>query len=277
METQIHSTALVDPRASLGIGVQVGAYAIIEADVCIGDRTKVDAMAQVKSFTTLGVDNHVHAYACIGGPPQDLKYQNQETSLEVGDRNCIREYVTLNRGTEDGGAVTRVGSDCMLMAYAHVAHDCQLGDEVILANAATLAGHVQVGEKSVIGGLSAVHQFVRIGEYVFIGGKTGVPQDVPPYMLTVGERAQLYGLNKIGLRRRGFSKEAISDLKKSYQIIWRSGLSRRDSLEQVSATLGHYPEVKNLVEFIRNSKRGIASSVKEETLTGQNKNAKDLT
>lgn len=274
METMIHPTALVDPRATLGMGVQIGPYAIIESEVCIGDRTRIDALAQIKSLTTLGADNHVHSYACLGGSPQDIGYRDQATILEIGDNNTIREYVTLNRGTDHGGAITRIGSNCMLMAYAHVAHDCQVGDEVILANAATLAGHVEVGSMAVIGGLSAVHQFVRIGEYVFIGGKTGVPQDVPPYMLTVGERAQLYGLNVIGLRRRGFTKDLLSALKNAYKIIWRSGLSREQALKQVSEHWGHYPEVSNLIKFIRSSKRGIASSIKEDTLNSRNGHAK---
>ncbi len=256
MTTDIHPTAIVDPAAELGAGVSVGPYALVEAGVEIGEGSKIHAFAQIKSLTRMGKNNQVHPYACIGGDPQDLKYNGEPTVLEIGHENTFREYVTINRGTETGGGATRVGSDCLLMAYVHVAHDCRVGDEAILANAATLGGHVVIGAGVVIGGLSAVHQFARIGDHAFVGGKTGVAQDVPPYMLTAGERARLRGLNLIGLRRRGFSKDAISALKKSYKIIWTSGIKREEALQQVGESYGHYPEVARLVDFIRTSTRG---------------------
>lgn len=256
MQTTIHPSAVVAPGAILGAGVTVGPYAVIEDDVRIGDGTVIDAGAQIKRFTTLGAGNHVHSMACVGGEPQDLKFHGEETRLEIGDRNKIREFSTIHRGTEGGGGVTRVGSDNLMMAYSHIAHDCIVGDNNVLANAATLAGHVIVGSEVVVGGLSAVHQFVTIGDFAFIGGKTGVAQDVPPFMLAVGERATLRGLNLIGLRRHGFSSEEISALKSAYKLIWRSNQERNEVMQQVETELGSFPQVMKLLEFIRASKRG---------------------
>lgn len=256
MQTSIHPTAIVDPGAVLGVGVEIGPYAIIEAEVRIGDGTRVDSSAQIKRFTTLGAKNHVHSMACVGGEPQDLKFHGEESRLIIGDRNRIREFSTIHRGTEGGGGVTQVGSDNLMMAYSHIAHDCVVGDNNVLANAATLAGHVVVGSGVVVGGLSAVHQFVNIGDFAFIGGKTGVAQDVPPFMLAVGERATLRGLNLIGLRRQGLSSEEISALKSAYKLIWRSNQERNEVMQQVETELGHFPQVMKLLEFIRASKRG---------------------
>ncbi len=256
MQTEIHPSAIVHPGAVLGTGVTIGPFAIIEGDVRVGDGTIIDAGAQIKRFTTLGADNHVHSMACVGGEPQDLKFHGEETRLEIGDRNKIREFSTIHRGTEGGGALTRVGSDNLMMAYSHIAHDCVVGDNNVLANAATLAGHVIVGNEVVVGGLSAVHQFVTIGDFAFIGGKTGVAQDVPPFMLTVGERATLRGLNLIGLRRHGFSSEEISALKSAYKLIWRSNQERNEVMQQVETELGSFPQVMKLLDFIRSSKRG---------------------
>jgi len=257
VSAQIHETAIVHPEAHLAEDVVVGPYCVIEADVSIGQRTRLDAFAQIKSHTVLGADNHVHSYACVGGIPQDLKFHGEKTVLEIGDRNTIREYATLNRGTGDGGGVTRVGSDCLLMAYSHVAHDCQVADGVILANAATLAGHVEIGHHSVVGGLSAVHQFVCIGEFAFIGGKTGVAQDVPPYVLAAGERATMRGLNLVGLKRRGFNKEALQGLRKTYSLVFRSGQGRQETLDQALEQWGENEEVRRFVDFIRQSERGV--------------------
>lgn len=256
MQTIIHPTALVHADAHLGAGVVVGPYAIIEENVRIGDGCIIDAAAQIKRFSTLGADNHVHSMACVGGEPQDLKFHNEETRLIIGDRNKIREFSTIHRGTEGGGGVTQVGSDNLMMAYSHIAHDCVVGNANVLANAATLAGHVTVGDMVVVGGLSAVHQFVQIGDSAFIGGKTGVAQDVPPFMLAVGERATLRGLNLIGLRRRKFSSEEINALKSAYKLIWRSNQERNEVIQQVETELGHFWQVMKLLEFIRGSKRG---------------------
>jgi UDP-N-acetylglucosamine acyltransferase len=260
MSTDIHATAVVHPGASLGEDVSIGPYAVIEDQVALGDRCRIEAFAQVKSGTTLGRDNHVHPYACIGGPPQDLKYAGEPTTLEIGDRNCIREYVTVNRGTPLGGWVTRVGSDCLLMAYSHVAHDCRLEDGVILANAATLAGHVLIGNHAVIGGLCAVHQFVRIGKHAYVGGMTGVSKDVPPYMLIAGERGWLRGINLVGLKRQGFSDSQLANLKRAYRRIWRSGQRFQDAVEEVGREFGEHPEVMRLVDFIRSSQRGVITT-----------------
>ncbi|MDO4768151.1 MAG: acyl-ACP--UDP-N-acetylglucosamine O-acyltransferase [Pseudomonadota bacterium] len=254
--TAVHPTAVVHPKAILGTDVVVGPYAVIEEDTAIGDGTRIDAGAQIKRYTRMGVRNHVHSMACVGGEPQDLKFQGEESHLEIGDNNKIREFSTIHRGTEGGGGVTRVGSGNLIMAYAHIAHDCAIGDNNVLANAATLAGHVTVGSEVVVGGLSAAHQFVNIGDYAFIGGKTGVAQDVPPFMLAVGERATLRGLNLIGLRRHGFSSEEIHALKSAYKLIWRSNQERNEVMQQVETELGHFPQVMKLLEFIRASKRG---------------------
>jgi len=256
MQTSIHPSAIVHPEAYLGTGVVVGPYAIIEEQVHIGDGTIIDAGAQIKRFSTLGAKNHVHSMACVGGEPQDLKFSGEESRLVIGDRNRIREFSTIHRGTEGGGGLTQVGSDNLMMAYSHIAHDCVVGDNNVLANAATLAGHVTVGNEVVVGGLSAVHQFVNIGDFAFIGGKTGVAQDVPPFMLAVGERATLRGLNLIGLRRHGFSSEEISALKSAYKLIWRSNQERNEVMQQVETELGSFQQVMKLIDFIRSSKRG---------------------
>lgn len=256
MRADIHPTAIVHPGASLGAGVVIGPYAIIEDEVRIGDDCIIDAAAQIKRFTTMGRENHVHSMACVGGEPQDLKFHGEDSRLEIGDRNKIREFSTIHRGTEGGGGITRVGSDNLMMAYSHIAHDCIVGDSNVLANAATLAGHVTVGNEVVVGGLSAVHQFVNIGDYAFIGGKTGVAQDVPPFMLAVGERATLRGLNLIGLRRHGYSSDEIHALKSAYKLIWRSNQERNEVMQQVETELGHFPQVMKLLDFIRASKRG---------------------
>ena len=260
MGVDIHPSAVVHPGAQLGKNVSIGPFCLIDDQTIIGDGTQIDAHSQIKSFTRLGTDNHVHSYASLGDAPQDLKYRGEDTWLEIGDRNRIREFTTLNRGTVEGGGKTLIGSDCFIMAYAHIAHDCILGDGVILANAATLAGHVHVGKRAVIGGLSAVHQFARIGEFAFIGGKTGVAQDVPPYMLASGERAKLHGPNVIGLRRSGFSQEDISALKKAYRIIWRGGHRKEAAMEMVEQEFGSLPSIKVLLEFLRTSNRGVSGA-----------------
>jgi UDP-N-acetylglucosamine acyltransferase len=263
METEIHPTAVVDPDAKIGDGVYIGPYVIIEPEVEIGDGCRIEAFSQIKKYTKIGKNNHIHSYACIGGPPQDLKFKGEKTYLILGDDNCIREYVTLNRGTKDGGGVTKIGSKCLIMAYAHVAHDCILGNEVIMANAASLAGHVVVEDGAVLGGLTAVHQFVRIGKYAYIGGMTGVAQDVPPYTLIAGERGWMHGLNLVGLQRRGFSKEQIKKLKRAYRILWREGLKKDEAIEKVMAEFPDDEQIQHLVNFVKESKRGIVSPKKK--------------
>jgi UDP-N-acetylglucosamine acyltransferase len=259
MGTNIHPTALVHPAAQLGQDVTIGPFCVIDEDVIIGDRTRVEAHARIQRHSRLGADCHIHSFALVGGDPQHLKYQGEPTLLEIGDRNVIREYATLHRGTVGGGSVTRVGSDCLLMAYTHIAHDCVVGDNVIMANAATLGGHVQVGSKAILGGLCAVHQFTRIGDYAFLGGKTGVRLDIPPYMIAAGAPAKLYGPNMIGLKRQGFSMQALADIEKSYKIIWRSGKKRQEAIEEVKAVCPDSLEVKFLLDFLQSSTRGIST------------------
>ncbi|MFW6415424.1 MAG: acyl-ACP--UDP-N-acetylglucosamine O-acyltransferase [Thermodesulfobacteriota bacterium] len=259
MSTDIHPTAIVDPQAELGENVYIGPYCVIESGVGIGDDCHLEPFVHVKANTSLGKNNQIHSYACLGGKPQDFKFQGETTWLEIGDNNSIREYVTINIGTAGGGKVTKVGSNCLIMAYSHIAHDCMIGDNVVLANAATLAGHIVVEDYAVVGGLSAVHQFVRIGRYAYIGGMTGVPQDVPPYMLIAGERGWLHGLNLIGLRRQGFSNDQLNSLKRAFKTIWRSDLSRQNALEKLEQE-DSTAEVKKLVEFIKSSERGVIST-----------------
>lgn len=258
MSSQIHPTAIVDPSAELGEDIRIGPYAIVHENSKIGDGSRIDAFAQIKPFTSLGEGNHVFSYACLGEIPQDLKFQGEESRLEIGSHNSIREYCTLNRGTADGGGATRVGSNCLLMAYSHVAHDCRLGDNVIMANCATLAGHVHIGDHAIIGGLSAVHQFVRIGEMAFVGGKTGAAQDVPPYTLVAGERAKLEGLNLVGLRRHKLPKEEISALKKALRLIWYSSLTREEARGKISESqeMAASKCVGRLLQFLQASTRG---------------------
>jgi UDP-N-acetylglucosamine acyltransferase len=257
MAVTIHPTAIVHEKALLGADVSIGPYVLVEERVEIGDGTTLDAFSQIKSFTAMGRDNHVHSYACVGGVPQDLKFKGEETQLRIGDRNIIREFVTLHRGTVGGGGITSVGSGCLLMAYVHVAHDCHVGDKVIFSNGVTLGGHVSVGESTIIGGLSAIHQFVRIGEHSFIGGKTGVAQDIPPFMLAAGERAKLHGPNLVGLRRMQLPTETINALKSVYKTLWRANGPKQEAFADVREKYGHIAEVLRLLDFVRVSERGV--------------------
>ena len=260
MGTEIHPTAVVSPRAELGENVIVGPFSVIEEQVRIGDGTWIDAFVQIKDHTSIGRHNAIHSYACLGGIPQDLKYKGEVSSLEIGDGNRIREYATLNRGSEEGGSVTRVGSSCLIMAYAHLAHDCILGDGVIVANAVNLAGHVIIEDGAALGGLCAVHQFVRIGRHAYIGGMTGVAQDVPPFMLIAGERGWMQGVNLIGLRRKGYTREQLTNLKKAHKLLWRSGLNKEEAIRRIHSEIGCSPEIEQLIDFVQNSERGVIRS-----------------
>jgi len=257
----IHATAIIDPGAVLGKGVEVGPYAVIGPNVTIGDDCAIGTHAVVESHVRMGKGTRVSPFASIGAPPQDLKFKGEDTWVEIGEGTTIREYVTVNRGTVGGGGVTRVGSRVLLMAYCHVAHDCQVGDRVIMANAATLAGHITVEDGAFIGGLVGVHQFVRIGTFAIVGALSGVPLDIPPYVKAVVGRAVkgtgLFGLNVIALKRNGFSPETIAGLKKAYRILFRSGLPMSEALARVEAELPPSPEVRHLLDFIRASKRGV--------------------
>ncbi len=253
----IHPTAIVAPDVELGAGVKIGPYAIIEDNVIIGEESQIDAHAVVKRYTRMGRKNHIHSHALVGGEPQDLKFQGEVTWLILGDENNIREFATLHRGTNGGGGITRVGDYNLCMAYSHVAHDCQVGNGVVLSNGATLGGHVQVDDFAIIGGLSAVHQFSHIGVHAFVGGMTGVAQDLPPWMLAAGSRALVHGPNVVGLRRFGAGLETVSALKKAFRLIWRSELPRTEALAQLSTEFASIPEVMEFVRFVRSSERGI--------------------
>jgi UDP-N-acetylglucosamine acyltransferase len=253
----IHKTAIVDPGAEIGEGVEIGAYSIIGPKVKIGAYTKIYPHVVIQGPTEIGEKCTIFPFASLGEIPQDLKYKGGETKLIIGNNNVIREYVTINRGTEEGGGKTVIGNNNFFMAYSHIAHDCTIKDFVIMANSATLAGHITIEEYAVIGGLVAIHQFVKIGRNAFIGGCSAIPQDVPPYCLAVGNRARLYGLNLTGLKRNNFSSEAIKNLKNAYRIIFRSGLTLNEAFQKIAETITDSPEVDHLVEFIKQSKRGI--------------------
>ncbi|WP_321531191.1 acyl-ACP--UDP-N-acetylglucosamine O-acyltransferase [uncultured Desulfuromonas sp.] len=254
----IHPTAIIEPGAQLGKDVQIGAYSIIRQHVVIGDRTVVGPHVVIEGRTTIGCDNEIFQFASIGAIPQDLKFHGEESTLTIGDRNKIREFTTLHLGTEDGGGKTVVGSDNLFMAYTHVAHDCIVGNHVILANNATLAGHVEVDDYAILGGMSAVHQFTRVGAHVMASGGSMIAQDVPPFVIAQGDRAKTIGLNLIGLKRRGFSSESLSALKKAYRLVFRSGLRQEEALQQIADTVDDCPEVRAFTEFIRTSERGVA-------------------
>jgi len=257
MATVIHPTAIIDPHAILAAGVHVGPYSIIGPNVRIGAGTRIGAHCVLEGFTTLGAGCEIFTGAVIGSIPQDLKYEGEKSELIIGDRNRIREYVTINPGTKGGGGKTVIGSDCLLMAYAHVAHDCLLGDRVIIANSVALAGHIVVEDSAIVGGLVGIHQFVRVGTLAIIGGCSRVVQDVPPYSTCVGYPAKVFGLNNEGLRRAGVPSETKDALHKAFRVLFHSGLSMRHALEKVAGEVDHSPEVSHLIEFVRESKRGV--------------------
>ncbi|MCS7281647.1 MAG: acyl-ACP--UDP-N-acetylglucosamine O-acyltransferase [Desulfobacterota bacterium] len=252
----IHRTSIVDVRAEIDDDVYIGPYCVIEGKVTIKRGTRLISHVVIQGKTTIGEECTISPFASIGGPPQDVTYKGEETETIIGNRNVIKEYVTINRGTPRGGGVTKIGDNNFIMAYSHIAHDCIIGNDVIMANCATLAGHVEVQDKVVFGGLCAVHQFCRIGCFSFISGLTGVPKDVPPFMIAAGNRAKLYGINIVGLQRNNFPKEEIAKLKKAYRILFRSSLPLSTSLKIVQEEL-EGENIKILVEFIQNSKRGI--------------------
>jgi UDP-N-acetylglucosamine acyltransferase len=255
---------MIDPRAVVHEGaeldpeVEVGPFAVIGPYVRLGKGTTVGAHALVEGRTTVGASCRIFPFAAVGTIPQDLKYRGEPSRLEVGNRTTIREYSTVNIGTEGGGGVTRVGSECLLMAYTHVAHDCQLGDHTILANAATLAGHVTVEDWAVVGGLTAVHQFVSIGEHAFVGGCSAVVMDVPRYVSASGNRAKLFGLNLTGLKRRGFDPDILAALRRAYRTVFQTKDTMTRSLETVRESPDYdVREVQRFVEFIARSERGV--------------------
>lgn len=249
--TQIHPTALVDSKAQLAPSVEIGAYSIIGPDVVLHEGVRIGPHVVVDGQTEIGADCTVQAFSSLGGPPQHLGHKGEPTRLIIGERNSIREHVTMNTGTVAGGGVTRVGSDGLYMVGSHVAHDCVVGDKVVFANNATLAGHVQVGDFVFMGGLCAVHQFTRIGRYSFIGGGGIVTKDIIPYGSVWGNHAHLEGLNLVGLKRRGFSRQAINDLRAAWRLLFAPEGTFQERLEDVARVFSSAPEVCEIVEFIR--------------------------
>ncbi len=254
--TQIHPSAIIDPKAEIGVDVQIGPFAIIEADVKIGDGCEIHPHAVIASGTTIGKKSRIFSGAVIGSIPQDLKFSNEKTFVSIGDNTTVREYATVNRGT-DHSWTTRVGDNCLLMAYSHTAHDCQIGNNVVIANAVNMAGHVIIEDYVGVGGMCAIHQFVHIGGHCFIGGMSAITKDVPPFILAMGEPLTYGGLNTVGLSRRGFSKEALATLKKAYKMLYRQKLTKAQAIQRMEQELEMIPELRHLIDFLKGSERGI--------------------
>jgi len=255
--TTIDRRAVVHDGARIGEDVYVGPYCIIGEDVAIGDRCRLESHVVVEGPTELGPDNRVSPMASLGGPPQDRKYAGERTWLRIGPGNRIREFVTMNRGTAGGGGLTTVGGENLIMAYAHIAHDCHVGNRTVFANAATLAGHVEVGDDATVGAFSAVHQFCRVARHAFIGGGSIVTRDALPWVLTVGNRAKSSGLNVVGLKRAGYPAATIRALKHCYAQLFRSKMLLDEAIRNVDEELGHLEEVRYFLEFVRTSERGV--------------------
>jgi UDP-N-acetylglucosamine acyltransferase len=258
MATNIDSRAVVSPKAVIGDGVHVGPFAVIEDDVTIGEGTRIGSHVVIHSGTHVGRDCRIHDMAAIGGPPQDLKYRGEPTRLEIGDKNEIREFVTMSRGTMATGK-TVVGSNCMFMAYSHVAHDCVIGDNVILANCAELGGHVHLGHWVILGGLTGVHQFCTVGDHAMVGAACLATKDVPPFVLASSKPLIFERLNVVGLRRRGFSDKSIEVLDKTFRLLYRSSLNVSQAVVRIKEEIEPTPEVQAVLSFIASSKRGIIS------------------
>ena len=254
--TRIHPAAFVEPGAKLGAGVEIGPAAVIGAHVEIGDGTRIGSCALVTGWTKVGDHCRLHHGAVVGSPPQDLKYAGGESYLEIGDRTEIREYVTANLATEPG-ATTKIGSDCLLMAYSHVAHNCAIGDRVVLANAVQLAGYVTIEDWAIVGGGTVVHQFVRIGCHAMIGGGSRIPQDVAPFIKLAGSPPRLAGINSIGLERRGVAREVVDALSGAYRLLFRDGLTVGDAVARVRERYAGIAEVEHLARFAETSARGL--------------------
>ncbi len=253
----IHPTAVVDPKAEIDSSVEIGPYAIIREHVTIGPETTIGPHAVIEPFVSIGPNCQIFQFAAIGTVPQSLKFKGEKTYVKIGRETIVREFATIHRGTGFGGGITEIGEKCFIMAYAHIAHDCRIGREVVMANNATLAGHIIIGDHATLGGLAAVHQFVHIGDYAFISGLSGVPKDVPPYVIAAGSRIKLHGLNIVGLKRHGFSDNTISLLKKTYRLIFRIGLTLTEAIARVRAEVDQIPEVVKFVDFITSSERGV--------------------
>ena len=253
----IHPVAIVDPAARIGANVEIGPYSIIGPDVVIGDDTEIGPHVVIKGHTRIGRENRIFQFCSLGEMPQDKKYAGEPTRLEIGDRNTIREFCTFNLGTVQGGGVTSVGDDNWIMAYVHIAHDCHVANKTIFANGASLAGHVTVDDLVIFGGFTGVHQFCRIGAHVITAASSLVLQDVPPYLMVAGNTAQPYGIHVEGLKRRGFTSEAITELKRAYRTLYKSGLLLEEAKAKLAEQAKAQPDVQLMVDFLEASKRGI--------------------
>lgn len=252
---RIHNSAVVSPGADVGEGVEIGPYSTVGAHVSIGPDTVIGAHVIIEGHTKIGERNRIYPFSSIGTPPQDIGYRDEDTRVCIGNDNVIREYVTIHRATSKDEWKTVIGDRNYV--YAHIAHDCVLGDNVIMSNVATLGGHITIGDHAILGGLVAVHQFVRIGPYAFVGGKSGIDRDVPPFMISAGSRAKLYGVNRKGLSRMGFSEKIIGGLKKAYRMIWKESRTFSEGIRRVKEEMEPFPELEVLLDFFDGSKRGI--------------------
>ena len=253
----IDARAVISPRANIAEDVEIGAFTVIGPEVTIGPGTWIGPHVVINGPTTIGAGNKIFQFASLGDAPQDKKYKGEATRLVIGDRNVIRECVTVNRGTVQGHGLTRIGDDNLLMAYAHVAHDCRVGNQTVLSNVATLGGHVEIGDYAILGGLSAVHQFTKVGAYCFIANNAAVTRDVPPYLMAVGQPAEPHSVNSVGLKRRGFSDAQIRNVRRAYRVLYRSGLKLKEALEQLDQAAATQGEIQPFVDFIRASTRSI--------------------
>ena len=253
----IHGTAVIDSHVRLGKNLRIGPYAVVGRNVTLGDNVEIGSHAVIEGHTSIGAGSRICNFASIGQAPQDIHYADEPTRVEIGNHCWIREFVSIHRGTMKGGGLTRVGDHCMIMAYAHVAHDCRVGDHVVMVNGATLAGHVEVQDYAVIGGLTAVHQFARIGRNTFIGGASAISMDVVPFASAAGNRAKIIGVNVVGLRRHGFSEEVIKIIRQAHRIVFRSNLRMEQAIEEMERQFSDVTEVQYLLEFLQTGQRGI--------------------
>jgi UDP-N-acetylglucosamine acyltransferase len=253
----IDSRAVIDPQAQIAADVHIGPFTVIGPHVTIGAGTWIGPHVVINGPTRIGAGNKIFQFASIGDAPQDKKYNGEPTRLEIGDRNVFRESVTVNRGTTHDKGVTRIGNDNLLMAYSHVAHDCHLGDQIVMANCATLGGHVEIGDWVTMGGLSAVHQHTKIGAHCFLAHNAAVTRDVPPYVLAVGRPAVPHSINSIGLQRRGFTAEQVLNIRRAYRLLYRSGLKLKEAVEELEVAAETQPEIRPFVEFVKQSSRSI--------------------
>lgn len=253
----IHATALIDATANIGLNVEIGAYTVIGANVSIGDGTIIGPHVGIKGTTKIGKNNRIYQFASVGEDPQDKKYAGEDTLLEIGDNNVIREFTTINRGTTQDGSVTRIGNNNLLMAYTHIAHDCMLDNDIILANASSLAGHVRVGSNVILGGFTIVHQFCHIGESSFAAMGSAITKDLPPYVMVGGRPTKPHGINAVGLERNGYSKEVIKQIKVAYKVLYKSKLTLVNAKAELHKMAENAPELRVMAEFLENSNRSI--------------------